>query len=355
MRVSVSTTEIVAGGFVLLSVLGLIAFYAIVGGYEGLTMSRLALRCAFDRGDGLAPGTSVTMNGLPIGFVESVELDPTGRVVLSLAIDRRYADGIRQSAQAASAAAESGVDAMLVDRFAAEGNSIVSLQSALVVGGSTAVAISFARAGEPVRDGEWIVARPVGDGLMGRLGELLEAGRNPRGGLLSAVLQDDGVLYDELRGLLTNLREESDVWQTSALGRLLRDEGPLYDRVDAILKGVESDLAQLNAQLAADAPLARAIQEIHYVLQGIRESGILHAVDPALPERVHELLAEMIRATAALGAVPKRLDPLTDRASDSLDDLDDILGATKRHWFLKDMFEPAADTWLRAHDTGGGR
>jgi len=92
--------ERIVGVFVLIPVLALTALIVISGRSKGWFETKLELEATFDEGMALRPGALVVMEGVRIGWVNSVQFDPENRVEVQMKIRKRFAAQIRSDSMA---------------------------------------------------------------------------------------------------------------------------------------------------------------------------------------------------------------------------------------------------------------
>jgi hypothetical protein len=372
VKVAVSRIEIAVGVFVLLGAASLVVLFLASGGSEGLWTKRFELRATFERAPGVRPGTVVQMSGVDVGVVRTAELTATGRVAVVLSIDDSVRNLVRQSAASRTLAeSQAKVDptpqemAYLEQTYAEvvkTGVSVLRIGRKGLLGGDPVLHINPARPPHAaVEQGAALLAMPPPTQMEDTLEQAQAVVRRmltsvgQRGGLLSALLDDEGKLYDALVGLV----EHYDA--------LVSGEG---NRVDPFLRGIERKLDATVSRL--DETLAGALRHLETtttsakaLFESIQTKGLLAAVDGpegALTQRLHGVLDRLDRiamdlelTTQELPALAGRTDALLRSGTDAVDDLEQVLGAAKRHWLLQHLVEPTPAVWLRGYDLAEGR
>lgn len=95
MKVKFNKYERVAGFFVMAAFAGGIAFGVAVAVKRGFFQSKIELRTSLTTADGIREGTTVSMQGLRIGQVTSIELISASQVNVHFQMNREYQDKVR--------------------------------------------------------------------------------------------------------------------------------------------------------------------------------------------------------------------------------------------------------------------
>ncbi len=95
MKVKFNKFERVAGLFVLVAFSGIVAFAVAVAIQKGFFEKKVTLQTTLESADGVREGTAVSMQGLRIGQVETVELVSAHEVRVSFRMSHKYLDKVR--------------------------------------------------------------------------------------------------------------------------------------------------------------------------------------------------------------------------------------------------------------------
>lgn len=95
MKIKFNRFERVAGIFVLIAFSGILAFGVAVAIQKGFFEKKVTLQTNLESADGVREGTVVTMQGLRIGQVESVELVSAHEVKVIFKMSQKYLDKVR--------------------------------------------------------------------------------------------------------------------------------------------------------------------------------------------------------------------------------------------------------------------
>jgi phospholipid/cholesterol/gamma-HCH transport system substrate-binding protein len=95
MKIKFNRFERVAGIFVLVAFSGILAFGVAVAIQKGFFEKKVTLQTSLESADGVREGTAVTMQGLRIGQVESVELVSAQEVKVTFKMSHKYLDKVR--------------------------------------------------------------------------------------------------------------------------------------------------------------------------------------------------------------------------------------------------------------------
>ncbi|MEW6356296.1 MAG: MlaD family protein [Planctomycetota bacterium] len=188
--------ERIVGIFILLPILAVGALVLVSGTSKGWFENKLELEATFDQGMALRPGASVVMEGVRVGWVDSVAFDPDNRVEVQIRIRKRFANQVRTDS--------------------------VATITKLSLLGDPVVVISKGSADQPqVDDGVEIQTRATREVQPQELRQLflntidLVSQLNSKNTSLGKVIGDDGKLYDDLTTLV------------GATNRLLKDAPPV--------------------------------------------------------------------------------------------------------------------------------
>ncbi|MCB9882131.1 MAG: hypothetical protein H6834_10095 [Planctomycetes bacterium] len=322
MRTPISRLERIVGVFVLIVLVGFVSFLSLRAREKRADL-RLHMRLA--KTYGLAPGSVVKMNDLPIGRVVTVEfrVEP-GReelpIVASLAVDAVHRPWIKRSTQA-------------------------EISPSLIPGINTAeVFLSFQTEGEPVTEGAWLsVVPPAG---------LIEDYKTIPQELRAAIepaLQSVEEMSGYVRKITKDIAEERGLMGSLVSDATLRKEVlDLVARMDRILRGFEEAVPSIQGAARDAGALTTKLQTV--VDQGsstlVKVDGMLTEMQPQLArigpmfDDVEVVLANARTAStdaaALLGRVSttydERIDPLFahlttlfDRVDRALAGLPDLL------------------------------
>ncbi len=289
------------GAFVLLGAAAVASLLVAAGlGEEWLSDSR-HYRLVLDNGYGIAPGIDVTIAGMTVGHVESVELTPDRRVEVRLHVDDAHASAIRVDAR---------------------GDALFTLTGKVVEirGGSLG--------SEALADGGKLQPGSNFDPLVSLQGESLLA----RFDRLESVLTDiekitaqinlGDARIPEIIDRLMQLLDDITAGR-GTVGQLLIDETLLDDsrRVLAQVDGLTAELHQLVAQLDATS------RDISATSAGVaRQSKTLESTVAS----VERGTAAVEHSTAAVEAAVDDLPPTMQSLQKTLIELERTMKAIQR-------------------------
>jgi len=293
-----------------------IAAAVMIGVFSALAFSQrwftptLALYFKTDTASGLSKGMTVTLAGYSVGALEQVSLVGEREIRCRLVIEERYRNSV-------------GKDATI--RLFKDGP-LGKYELVLIPG-----------AGD---------LGPVDDGSILNFERSLDYGA-----LATSLLERVGPVIENLRSLTAQLSDaEAGVPKTvrqlseaaaavremaASVGTLAADGSKLTRqlpaRLEPVLKSMENDLAQIEAltrQLNASVP--RVEEDLRATLRSARET-----------------------AAAAQRLIAEDASRVLRRAEDVLTDTDEIIGAVRRSWPVKNMMAPAGEGLIEL-DSGDG-
>lgn len=203
-----SITELTVGFFVF-AILGALILFTIVLSYDNIFTKNFTMSVRFDNVTGLIRGDKVYVQGVDVGRVNELTIQPDGvRVNLTLKYDVTLREGYD-----------------------------IQVKPSSVLGGKYVSIDEGPRAAAPIPDGQEIVGRSPTDFLE----EASEALASIRGTL------DDGGLLSNLESTMANLKTITDrlAQGEGTVGKLLTEEQVYTD-----LKQVVADLREVSGRLS---------------------------------------------------------------------------------------------------------
>lgn len=326
--------EWVAGAFLLLAVVALVASLVFLSRARGSFEATSTYYVTLQHGYGITPGGRVEMLGIDIGHIEHLEIDEENRVAARLEIRESFAPRVREDSVARVKAS-------------------LDLQGVL---GGVGLAVTPGTAGSPtLAPGSHItVAEPrsfadllpmvAGDPLVEDLEALVHNARR----MSDEVADPDSPLYRALAQVTALLEKAQD--PDSTIGKVLTDDGELYGRLIATLDDVEGSIERLDKVLrrserligSADGMVDRGGELMKEVGGVVDESGkVIAGVSPVLDDTDEAMneLRDAVRAfaetTRELNTVIKELGPLVEDMDDMVKDMDAVAEAAAKMWPLR--------------------
>lgn len=330
----VRRAEWVAGSFLLLAVVALVASLVLLSRARGSFESTTSYHVTLDDGYGIAAGGRVQMLGIDIGRIEALEITDDNRVSARLEIRERFVARLREDSTARVSAS-------------------LDLQGVLGGVGLTVSPGSPDAAPLPP-DSAIAVVEPhsiadllpavKGDHLLGDVEVLIHNART----MSEQVADPDSPLQLALTQVTTLLTKIQD--RESTVGRILHDDGEIYGRLLGTLDQVEGSLARLEKVLSRSDGLIRSadgmvdrggelmvdaselIATSDQVVQGI--SPVLDTTDTAMKDLDDAVLA-FGATTRELEAVIKALGPVVENMDEMVRDMDAVAKATMKVWPIR--------------------
>jgi phospholipid/cholesterol/gamma-HCH transport system substrate-binding protein len=333
----------------ILGLAGFVIVFALVfllTGSKGLLQTNILLRTYMDDASGLAAGTPVRLNGILIGFLESVRFSGSGNpkraVEFDMQVQEKYLREIPEDSVAGISAAN-----LLGDKFinitkgrgaraARPGAELRSLQaqdipelmaqSANLLGSLQAIIGRVDNLLAGVEQGKGNIGKFVKDeelynrlnGIAGEAQKLLTDVRSG-GGTFSKLIYDDS-LYQEIRQPIKRidaLLADLQAGQGTA-GKMLKDPA-LYDEARGTIAEIHKVMADLNAgkgtagKLLKDEQLYKRLDELTAKLNGAIDKinggqGTLGQlmVNPALYDALNGATREFQSLAKDVRANPKK-------------------------------------------------
>lgn len=326
--------EWVAGAFLLLAVVALVASLVLLSRARGSFEATASYHVVLSNGYGITPGGRVDMLGIDIGSIDALEITDDNRVTARLEIRERFAGRVREDSVAR---VKASLDLQGVLGGVGLSVSPGSPDAAPLPAGS------IIATAEPRSVADLIPVVP-GDPLVQDLEALVHNART-----LSDALADPQsplrTLLDQSGALLAAVQDRK-----GSVGRLLADDGQLYERLIGTLDDVERSLGRLEKVLgrsdrligSADGLLDRG-GEVFDKAGTMVETGdrvftnmgpVLDSTDTAMKD-LDEAVKAFAKTSAELEKVVKALGPLVDDMDEMVRDMDDVAEAAKKMWVLR--------------------
>lgn len=326
--------EWVAGAFLLLAVVALLASLVLLSRARGSFESTVSYHVVLTNGYGISPGGRVDMLGIDIGTIETLEITDDNRVTARLEIRETFAGRVHEDSVARVKAS--------LDLQGVLGGVGLSLSPGTPAAPTLAPGSTITVA-EPKSVADLMPVIP-GDPLVEDIEALVHNARR----LSDALADEDSplrTLLEQSGALLAAVRDRK-----GSVGRLLADDGQLYERLLGTLDGVEQSIDRLEKVLgrssrligSADGMIDRSSKVFDkagtMVETGDRVfnelSPVLDTTDAAMKE-LDEAVREFAVTAKELTKVVKALGPLVDDMNTMVHDMDDVAEAAKKMWILR--------------------
>ncbi|MEX1364249.1 MAG: MlaD family protein, partial [Nannocystaceae bacterium] len=326
--------EWVAGAFLLLAVVALVASLVTLSRARGSFEATVSYRVSLAHGYGITAGSRVEMLGIDVGRIERLEIDDDNRVAAELEIRERFAPRVRE-------------DSVVSVKASLDLQGVLGGVGLAITPGSTAAPVLAEGATLTVAEPESfadLLPMVGGDPLVEDLEALIHNARR----MSDEVADPDSPLYHALAQVTALLEKVQD--RKSTVGRLLQDDGELYTRLIGVLDEVDGSIARLDKVLARSDRLMRGADGM--VDRGgtlVTDMGalvddsakVVAAVPPVLDDTDAAMkeLSESVKAfgetTRRLTVVVEALGPLVEDMDDMVEDMDAVAEAAAKIWPLR--------------------
>lgn len=228
----------IVGGFFLLAVAILFLLLVLVARGQRWFQGYVHYTTMFEKGGGLQPGDAVTIKGIEVGKVETVELDSSNRIFVKFAVFDHYANRIRQ-----------GTEALLSSPFIGAGSIVLEL-------GETD--------GSELADGSAVPPRASGggelDALLTSISNIAKRLEDPQGDLMQTLGHVRGITK-ELEVALSSDTDSLHMRLRSAMGHL-----------DRVLAGLDDSTPDIQDAIGE---ARKSLEEANTVLVALEKSIFL--------------------------------------------------------------------------------
>lgn len=240
MEPSSSQTQLRVGIFVGIGLLAAMVVVLLLGGDRFLFKKQVEFRVVFSEVQGLFPGSVVSLSGLNVGNIKSIDMNDQMKLVLTLAVDPKHARRIHEGA-----IAEIRTQGALGDKFI------------------------YIKPGPPEA-----ATLPAGSELPGEETDFMRLLTDRKDGMARVV-----DLVKEAHILITSLN------QNGQLPRTMANLAESSEKLKSTLKSLDETLKSVNGDKPEDKKLQKAISSLSSVIEKIdRGQGTLGQLinDPSL-------------------------------------------------------------------------
>ena len=253
--------ERIVGVFILLPIVALAAFVVNAGNRKGWFEKKLKLEATFDEGMALRTGASVVMEGVAIGWVDSMEFDLQDKVQVAMTIRKRFARQVRT-------------------------DSVATITKLNILGDPVVVIFRGSADKPPVHSGVKIQTRATREVQPDELRQLfldtidLVSHLNSERSTVGKISRDEGQLYEQMNKLL------------ASTNRLLQNAPP----VPIVLTPESSLVLHLNEKLQTQVDslfvMANRLDKLLSDVAAGRGSLGKLVTDPAMYEEIIGMIKE---------------------------------------------------------------
>lgn len=300
MKIKFNKFERVAGLFVLIAFAGVLTFGVAVAIQKGFFENKVTLQTTLQSADGVREGTAVSMQGLRIGQVESVELISADEVRVTFRISDKYLDKVRK-------------------------DSVVRAIRPFIIGEKNLEVSIGSQSSEPVLEMAMLESSPTADIM-----DLIS------GKTLGPSLEMFGRMAENLKFVAEAFMDPK---RTKALVRMFDDLSPL-------LKNASSLTAEANGLLKAvnkDKQLETVVNNL------VSITGEIHKAMPEVSKHSPEMLGHLSKIARNMAVLTDELQktlPMmqkiapeipraSERALEALDETVVTLKALQKSFLLK--------------------
>jgi phospholipid/cholesterol/gamma-HCH transport system substrate-binding protein len=313
------------------------------GSMGGLLHKRITAYCYLENSAGLKAGAPVGLQGVTIGTVKSVRIDPARKdtpVQVVLLLSTRYRQALHKDSK------------VYLNTVGVLGDTVVDIDSSeatgpLLANGDTLPAAQTSNIQSVVRSSQSTILQV--NMLVKKLNDMTNS-LNSRQGTLGLLLNDPK-LYNQAVATLTQLHQITGQISSGqgSLGKLIQDD-TFYDRANETVARLQHIADELDAgqgtagKLLKDPALynnleqtaAKANQLMSQINEGRGTMGML-ANDPKFASKLKDTVSQMDTLLAQLnagqGTAGKLLkDPaLYDSSQQTMQDAHDLLQAIRKH------------------------
>jgi len=286
----------IAGLFIVIPLLGLIAVGLFMAKSERLFEKKYRLHTSLSQSYGLEPGAPVLMSGVPIGRVEAVEFNETGAIDVLLQLRERYKELVRE-------------------------DSVLSIAKSGLLVGQTQVAIQIGTPAKPaLQNGAAIKAVEPQD-----YKEMIEEFKPALESVKAALLRLDDLTKDIQSTVQTGNRTLSNVEQaTKELPDVLASVQRTVTSVEHTATNVERTAAGLPE---ITGTVKKTLGRVDAAVADVRgATGKL----PAIVDSAQAAVNNVKTTTENLKGISRQVTPLIRTAHSTLDDVHTIVRGAKQ-------------------------
>mgnify|MGYP002347746446 CR=1 FL=1 len=306
--------ERVAGVFVMVALVGTIAFTGMVAVNKGWFASRVNYVTSFESADGVFPGTMVQISGLRAGSVEEVELQNDNQIRVKFTVLAKFQHRIKQDSVVRLVRPFIIGDRVLDLEVGSEGSSV--LEPGQFIKSQETTDLMSLLSGKKLG-----VTMEAMSGLIANLKTLGEAFLDPK--RTEAVIKT----FDRIDPLVKNLNVMSleviamtrQMTREDGIGTLVKNANVLTNEVNAVIPELKVQAEELKAMIPA-----------------IREKAPSVAADMTNLVKNLALLTEEFKVVLpALAEIAPQLPHASRRAVEALDQAVVLLKAMQKSFVLK--------------------
>jgi ABC-type transporter Mla subunit MlaD len=297
-----STSRIaqIVGAFVMVPLLGLIVVGIFMAKAEHLFEEKYVLHASLSKSYGLEPGAPVLMSDLPIGRVQTVELNEKGAVTVVLQLLKRYQEMVRE-------------------------DSVVSIGKIGVVVGRTQVTIAMGSPNKPpLEDGSPIKAVEPRD-----VAELMDEVRPVLASVQRALLRVDEITKDVQAAVQTG-------------GRVLTNVEQATNELPEVLASVRRTVGSVERTTAALPEITGFVKKTLATVDGIAtDVRTATARLPGVMTAAQDAVNNVKVTTENIKVMSKDIPPMVRTANTTLDDVNTIIRGAKKTFPISTMVKNA--------------
>ena len=304
MKVKFNLFERVAGLFVLGAVGMSFAITIGMGIKKGWFEPKVNLKTFVNSADGLSPGTPVRFSGLRIGSVDSVDLKSSNEVIIRFKVMKRFANRINS-------------------------NSIVHVVRPFVIGEKALEIVDGDIQGDPISDGQSLMAQSSPDFL-----EIL--GGNKLGAYIESLSSTMENLQKLAEAFLSNERSDKII-------ELFDELFPLMKRMNSMA----AEVSTLSATLNEKKKMGRVLDD--FIVMSKQMNKVLPTLTRDMPElsgnilkltkNLNQLSGDMQEMVPVFKEVAPEIPAFTKTAVVALDEVVITLKAMQKTWMLRGSVE----------------
>jgi len=314
--------EIKVGVMAAVAIVGIIVIFVLVGMQKDLFTAKYRIYFVSESAAGLKAALPVRLSGFKIGRVGKIELIEEAKVRVTLEINRKYEQWLREGSTARLAK-----EGLIGDPF---------IEMSMGDSGGRVLAdgemVSYEKAGGIER--LIAEAKPI----LGEVKELIRYANSPEGGI-KVMLGNFKALSGELRETRRSL--DKMVSETRALvGRTGRLVEKMDDKGSRLMEKTSHVLDKVDGLTTRLGPVMTRVE------------GVMERVDraserlPGVMEKIEGVVDDMKGLTGAFSADAPRMRQLLRDAAAAASDGRQVMGGLKRSWPVRLMMPPVKEPGL---------